>query len=431
MRGVFIIMATPYTESDAVDYEDLAREVDFLDRCGVQGMVWPQLASEYSRLTKEERLRGMEAIGKAAKGKKPALVLGVQGPNKAAALAYLEKAESVGPDAIIAIPPTEAKSLDDLPDLLYWFDGHRFHVVPRVGDIRAIAQTGEGDVWLGGYGGLYRWRSGVLSHFKLDVSPVKTIYPDPDGTLWIGVPLEERRGGLYRFREGNLDQIPGISGVLNILADRDGGFWVAASEGLFRVRGGKASLYEQNKNLPPQMLDLYQDSTGTLWFSTNGRGLFRFRDGRFQAITTKDGLPNNILNNAREDGKGNLWVTSNQGIFRLGLKELEPKFFVGLSDKTYPGVREWLVETCRQADFTPRILQDADREPAVIKFVAARMGVALLPQQIQMLPHEGVVFRPLKPTLITESCAVWRPDNRSNCLEHYVRIVKELSSSRR
>src|SRR2546430_505322 len=54
MRGVFIIMATPYTESDSVDYEDLAREVDFLGRCGVQGMVWPQLASEYSKLTREE-----------------------------------------------------------------------------------------------------------------------------------------------------------------------------------------------------------------------------------------------------------------------------------------------------------------------------------------------------------------------------------------
>jgi DNA-binding transcriptional LysR family regulator len=116
---------------------------------------------------------------------------------------------------------------------------------------------------------------------------------------------------------------------------------------------------------------------------------------------------------------------------KIALKELEPKFFVGMSEKTYPGVRAWLVDACRQADFTPRILQEADREPAVIKFVAARLGVALLPQQIQMLPHEGVVFRPLEPALITESCAVWRPDNRSNCLEHYVRIVKELSSSRR
>jgi dihydrodipicolinate synthase/N-acetylneuraminate lyase len=116
MRGIFIIMATPYTASKAVDDEDLAREVDFLDRCGVQGMVWPQLASEYARLTKEERFRGMEVIAKAAKGKRPALVLGVQGANKAAMLAYAEKAESLAPDALIAMPPTEAKSLEEYRD---------------------------------------------------------------------------------------------------------------------------------------------------------------------------------------------------------------------------------------------------------------------------------------------------------------------------
>jgi signal transduction histidine kinase/ligand-binding sensor domain-containing protein len=207
-------------------------------------------------------------------------------------------------------------------DLLYWFDGHRFHLLPGAGDIMSIAQTRDGDLWFGGYGGLYRWRSGVLSRFKVEALPVKSIYQDREGTLWIGVPTEERRGGLYRFREGKLDQIPGIAGVLKILDDRDGGLWVAASEGLFRVRGGKASLYEQKKNLPAQIVELYQDSTGTLWFATYGRGLFRFRDGRLQAITTKDGLPNNILGTAWEDGKGNLWVGSNHGIFRLRLKDL-------------------------------------------------------------------------------------------------------------
>src|SRR5438270_223159 len=76
MRGVFIIMATPYTEAKAVDYEDLAREVDFMDRSGVHGMVWPQLASEYSKLTKDERMQGMRAIARAAEGKRPALALG-------------------------------------------------------------------------------------------------------------------------------------------------------------------------------------------------------------------------------------------------------------------------------------------------------------------------------------------------------------------
>jgi 4-hydroxy-tetrahydrodipicolinate synthase len=113
MRGIFVIMATPFTESKQIDWEDLEREVEFMDRCRVHGMVWPQLASEYVTLSGEERMKGMDVIAKAARGKKPALVLGVQGPNTAAALEYLKRAEDLGPDALIAIPPTEAASVDD------------------------------------------------------------------------------------------------------------------------------------------------------------------------------------------------------------------------------------------------------------------------------------------------------------------------------
>jgi DNA-binding transcriptional LysR family regulator len=55
---------------------------------------------------------------------------------------------------------------------------------------------------------------------------------------------------------------------------------------------------------------------------------------------------------------------------KIDLRDLEPLFFVGMSQKTYPGSNEWLIDACREAGFTARILQDADREPAVISFVA-------------------------------------------------------------
>lgn len=116
LRGIFIIMATPYTDSGQVDWEDLEREVDFLDRCGVHGMVWPQMASEYDKLTRDERLRGMEVLAKACRGRKAALVLGVQGPNTAEALEYTRVAERLAPEALIAIPPTEARSIEDFRD---------------------------------------------------------------------------------------------------------------------------------------------------------------------------------------------------------------------------------------------------------------------------------------------------------------------------
>jgi 4-hydroxy-tetrahydrodipicolinate synthase len=113
MQGVFIILSTPYTLSGAVDYEDLKGEVDFLDQCGVQGLVWPQLSSELPQLTKDERMRGMELLTKAVTGKKPVLVLGVQGEETGEMLEYASFAEKLAPDAVIAMPPNKAESLDD------------------------------------------------------------------------------------------------------------------------------------------------------------------------------------------------------------------------------------------------------------------------------------------------------------------------------
>ncbi len=113
LRGAFIILSTPFTEAKALDYEDLAHEVAFLDKCGVQGLVWPQFSSELVQLTKQERLRGMDVLAKAAQGKKPVLILGVQGGDTAEMLEYAAHAEQLAPDAMIAIPPTKAKSLDE------------------------------------------------------------------------------------------------------------------------------------------------------------------------------------------------------------------------------------------------------------------------------------------------------------------------------
>jgi dihydrodipicolinate synthase/N-acetylneuraminate lyase len=113
MRGAFMILTTPFTAAGAVDWEDLVREVEFCDRCGVHGIVWPQGSSGVRYLTPAERMRGLEVLAKAARGKKPALVLGVQGKDTSEMLDYARHAESLAPDALIAMPPTSAKSLDD------------------------------------------------------------------------------------------------------------------------------------------------------------------------------------------------------------------------------------------------------------------------------------------------------------------------------
>ncbi len=114
---------------------------------------------------------------------------------------------------------------------------------------------------------------------------------------------------------------------------------------------------------------------------------------------------------------------------KLKLADLATQFFIGMSAKTHPGAREWLIETCGSAGFAAKILQEADAEPTAIRFVADGLGVAFMPEQITGLPHEGVVFRPLSPPLRRESTIAWRADNSSKPLQDYIQIVKDLSRS--
>ncbi len=105
LRGIFPIGQTPFTTAGALDVETLVRQLEFIHRGRVHGFVWPQLASEWSTLTEVERREGAEALVSAGKKWKPAVVIGVQGSDAAAAVRYTKHAAKIGADAIIALPP--------------------------------------------------------------------------------------------------------------------------------------------------------------------------------------------------------------------------------------------------------------------------------------------------------------------------------------
>jgi dihydrodipicolinate synthase/N-acetylneuraminate lyase len=105
LEGIFPIAQTPFTESNKLDVHSLVEELRFIDRGGVPGFVWPQLASEWSSLIESERLEGAEAITSAGKECRPAIVIGVQAETVAGAVKYAKHAAKAGADAIISLPP--------------------------------------------------------------------------------------------------------------------------------------------------------------------------------------------------------------------------------------------------------------------------------------------------------------------------------------
>jgi dihydrodipicolinate synthase/N-acetylneuraminate lyase len=103
-RGIFAILQTPFDLNGQFDVDDLDREVNFCVRAGAHGLVWPQLAGEFYKLTEAERLRGAETIVRAAQGRSP-VVIGVQSPTQELSLRLARHAEEKGADAIISLPP--------------------------------------------------------------------------------------------------------------------------------------------------------------------------------------------------------------------------------------------------------------------------------------------------------------------------------------
>lgn len=114
LRGLFPIGFTPFTPDNKIDLDGLAAQVRFCNRGGVHGFIWPQLASGWTTLSDTERMDGTEAIISAGKGGKTALVIGVQSPDADAVARYAKRAEKLGADAIISLPPagvTDEKAL--------------------------------------------------------------------------------------------------------------------------------------------------------------------------------------------------------------------------------------------------------------------------------------------------------------------------------
>ena len=112
---------------------------------------------------------------------------------------------------------------------------------------------------------------------------------------------------------------------------------------------------------------------------------------------------------------------------KIQIADLKLLFFVAMSEETHPGSRDWLSSICREAGFTPRILQDVELESGIMTFVADGLGVTLAREQIKNLPHHGVVFRPLAASAKADYWIARHRENRSKALDQYIEIVKKIA----
>lgn len=79
----------------------------------------------------------------------------------------------------------------------------------------------------------------------------------------------------------------------------------------------------------------------------------------------------------------------------LSLTALANETFIIYRRPSGPGLHDAILSACNTAGFSPRIGQEAPRIGSTLNLVAAGLGISLVPESLQLMRMDGVVFRRL------------------------------------
>lgn len=90
---------------------------------------------------------------------------------------------------------------------------------------------------------------------------------------------------------------------------------------------------------------------------------------------------------------------------------------------------EKIITLCREAGFEPKINPTVSVTGVVtlLSLVASGVGVSILPNHVQTLQREGVVYRAIQnATLNRQIAIVWRQEDSSIVLRQFLKVVQEV-----
>jgi diguanylate cyclase (GGDEF)-like protein len=256
------------------------------------------------------------------------------------ALAVVAALIAAAPAVGAVAAPTEVERWAGLTDTVFQHIG-RDSDLPNGAVATALAEDGDGFLWIGSQNGLSRWDGYHFHNFRSDPERsgalpdnfIKTLHTDSRGRLWVGTTS----GGLARYdrdRDRFITYPAGSSGLSHvsvraIAEDGAGGMWVATEGGLDHIETDSGTITHlrhddrDSGSLPDNRVRaLLRDRNGTLWVGTlNGlvrrdRGATRFVPVPLPAAPGK--LPSAW--SFFEDSAGRIWI----GTVRNGAFVIEP-----------------------------------------------------------------------------------------------------------
>jgi len=203
--------------------------------------------------------------------------------------------------------------------------------------VRMMYQDSRGDYWFGTQNGAFRVANDsleLIADIRSETGEsvtVKDIVEDPSGKIWIGhtdgvSSVEGDAVTNYYASHGLVD-----NDVWCIEADAKGNIWIGTIAGVSVFDGVKFVDFE----LPEGELDttlgvsstkmvhqIFEDSRGQLWFSTNA-GLFSLADEELVHVSAQVGIKTNFINQVYESRTGEVFISTKEALYRLDGDNLE------------------------------------------------------------------------------------------------------------
>ncbi|NLY90948.1 MAG: dihydrodipicolinate synthase family protein [Firmicutes bacterium] len=104
LAGIVPVLAAPFNDEGNVNYADLERLVDFQIQAGADGIALFGFATEFYKLSEEEKRRMLEVVVRRAQGKIPVVASVTEQSTELAVRKAVEMEES-GADALMVLPP--------------------------------------------------------------------------------------------------------------------------------------------------------------------------------------------------------------------------------------------------------------------------------------------------------------------------------------
>tara|TARA_B100000809_G_C15139536_1_gene532442 strand:+ start:3862 stop:8208 length:4347 start_codon:yes stop_codon:yes gene_type:complete len=171
-----------------------------------------------------------------------------------------------------------------------------------------IIEDSQHRIWFASFGGglsllLEKNKQISFLHYNQFLNPFcpfsieygRCLLEDKQGKLWYG-----GLNGLISFNVDNKEQLP------------------------MNVSYYSYDTQDQNNAIGyNDVTSIYEDKEGIVWIGTNGGGVDSFhpKTKTINYYTTADGLPNNIVYSTINDLKGNLWISTKNGLSKFNTKK--------------------------------------------------------------------------------------------------------------